>query len=70
MANYLLEIGVEELPAGFVPEAEERLRELLRANLTEANIAFKQIRSYSTPRRLTAVVEDIAAMQTLSLIHI
>lgn len=64
MANYLLEIGVEELPAGFVPEAEERLRELLRANLTEANIAFKQIRSYSTPRRLTAVVEDIAAMQT------
>lgn len=64
MANYLLEIGVEELPAGFVPEAEERLRELLRANLTEANIAFKQIRSYSTPRRLTAVVEEIAAVQT------
>jgi glycyl-tRNA synthetase beta chain len=64
MANYLLEIGVEELPAGFVPEAEERLRELLRANLTEANIAFKQIRSYSTPRRLTAVVDDIAARQT------
>ncbi|CAN5143402.1 glycine--tRNA ligase subunit beta [soil metagenome] len=64
MANYLLEIGVEELPAGFVPEAEERLRELLRANLIDANIAFKQIRSYSTPRRLTAIVEAIANVQT------
>ncbi|MFA6209934.1 MAG: glycine--tRNA ligase subunit beta [Candidatus Obscuribacterales bacterium] len=64
MANYLLEIGVEELPAGFVPEAEERLREFLRSGLTESNIAFKHIRSYSTPRRLTAVVEDIAAVQT------
>ncbi len=64
MAKYLLEIGVEELPAGFVPEAEERLRGLFTANLKEANIAFSQLHTYSTPRRLTAIVEDIAAEQT------
>lgn len=64
MANYLLEIGVEELPAGFVPEAEERLKQLFTAGLNEANIAFKSMRTYSTPRRLTAIVEDIAAEQT------
>lgn len=64
MANYLLEIGVEELPAGFVPEAEERLRELLKNSLSEANISFQAVQSYSTPRRLTAVVEGIAEKQT------
>lgn len=63
MANYLLEIGVEELPAGFVGEAEERLRELLKSGLGEANISFKNIVGFSTPRRLTALVEGIADKQ-------
>src|ERR1700679_74901 len=63
MANYLLELGVEELPAGFVPEVEERLIELLKASLGQANLSFVEMQSFSTPRRLTAVVKGLADKQ-------
>ena len=63
MANYLLELGVEELPAGFVPEVEERLTELLKASLAQANLNFGEAQSFSTPRRLTAVVKGLADRQ-------
>ena len=63
MANYLLELGVEELPAGFVPEALGRLSELLKAGLEQANLKFAEIQTFSTPRRLTAVVKGIADKQ-------
>jgi glycyl-tRNA synthetase beta chain len=63
MANYLLELGVEELPAGFVPEVEERLIELLKASLGQANLNFVEMQSFSTPRRLTAVVKGLADKQ-------
>ncbi|MBS1992839.1 MAG: glycine--tRNA ligase subunit beta [Cyanobacteria bacterium SZAS LIN-3] len=63
MANYLLELGVEELPAGFVPEVEERLVDLLKSGLEQANLKFESISSFSTPRRLTAVVKGLAQTQ-------
>src|ERR1700679_797670 len=63
MANYLLELGVEELPAGFVPEVEERLVELLKTSLGQANLNFTEVQSFSTPRRLTAVVKGLADRQ-------
>jgi len=63
MANYLLELGVEELPAGFVPEVEERLIDLLKSGLEQANLKFDSIKSFSTPRRLTAVVKGMAEKQ-------
>jgi glycyl-tRNA synthetase beta chain len=63
MANYLLELGVEELPAGFVPEVEERLIELLKSGLGQANLSFAEVKSFSTPRRLTAVVKGLADKQ-------
>ena len=63
MANYLLELGVEELPAGFVPEVTARLIELLKASLEQANLNFGEVQSFSTPRRLTAVVKGLAEKQ-------
>jgi glycyl-tRNA synthetase beta chain len=63
MANYLLELGVEELPAGFVPEVSARLVELLRSSLEQANLKFSSTASFATPRRLTVVVKDLAAEQ-------
>lgn len=63
MANYLLEIGVEELPAGFVGEAVERLADYLTQELNANHIKFAELSTFSTPRRLTAVVKDIATEQ-------
>ena len=63
MSDYLLEVGVEELPAGFVDEACGRLRDLLSMALEQNLITYRRIDTLSTPRRLTAIVRDIAPMQ-------
>lgn len=59
----LLEIGMEELPARFIIPAVTQLEESLRAKLTENRIEFGATDTYSTPRRLAVIVQDIAEKQ-------
>ena len=60
----LIEIGVEELPAGWMPALTRQLADRLAARLTEQRIApMAAIESYSTPRRLTARIAKIAERQ-------
>ena len=60
----LIEIGVEELPASWLPNLTRQLADRLEARLKEYRIApFAAIESYSTPRRLTARVARIAERQ-------
>lgn len=65
MTNHvLLEIGVEELPARFIDDAEKQLKEKTVAWLQENRIEFKSVESFSTPRRLALRINDIASEQT------
>jgi glycyl-tRNA synthetase beta chain len=51
----LLEIGVEELPAAWLPGLTKQLSEKLQARLKEMRLApDAPVESFSTPRRLTA----------------
>ena len=51
----LLEIGVEELPAAWLPGLTKQLAEKLQARLKEMRLTpDAPIESFSTPRRLTA----------------
>jgi glycyl-tRNA synthetase beta chain len=59
----LLEIGTEEIPARFLPEAMAKLKENAAAMLKEQRVAFGEIRTYATPRRI-ALIADIAESQT------
>ena len=60
----LIEIGVEELPAGWMPELTRQLAKRLESRLNEFRIApGAPVESYSTPRRLTARVARIAERQ-------
>lgn len=63
MPDYLLEIGTEELPADQVPEAQERLKQLMADALSDANVKFESIATLGTPRRLTCIVRGMAAVQ-------
>lgn len=60
----LLEIGVEELPASWLPALTRQLADRLAARLAEYRIdAGAPIETFSTPRRLTARVGKIAERQ-------
>ena len=60
----LIEIGVEELPAAWMPALTRQLGERVGARLLEYRIApGAPIESFSTPRRLTARVAKIAERQ-------
>ena len=59
MAELLLELFSEEIPARMQGRAREDLARLIGARLGEAGLEFKDIRTYATPRRLTAVVDGL-----------
>jgi len=63
MSNLLLEIGTEEIPAGYITPALNALSSVLLQKLTEARIEHGQARVYATPRRLAVVVENVADKQ-------
>lgn len=59
--TFLLEIGSEELPATFVEPAMKSLKELLAKLFEKLELAYENIEVYGTPRRLAAIVENLAA---------
>src|SRR5690625_4593812 len=65
MTNHVLfEIGIEELPARFIDDAEKQLKEKTEQWLKDLRIEFTSIKSFSTPRRLAVLINDIASEQT------
>lgn len=62
--DVLLEIGLEELPSRFVDTAEKQLKNNTENWLDKSRIKFGCSKSYSTPRRLTVFIKDIAEEQT------
>ncbi len=63
MNKYLLEIGTEELPYKFVNTGVAQLKSSFEKLLTENQIDFTEIKSYSTPRRLTLIIEGFEEKQ-------
>lgn len=63
MNNYLLEIGVEELPSRFVNMAIEQLYEKSKKLLIENEIGFEDVKVYATPRRLSLIIEGLDEKQ-------
>ncbi|SFL66565.1 glycine--tRNA ligase subunit beta [Salibacterium qingdaonense] len=61
--HFLLEIGMEEMPARFVTDAMQQLQQKVGQWLTENRLAFDSIDAFSTPRRLAVRVNHLAGMQ-------
>lgn len=58
-----LEIGCEEIPAGFIPRATAEMEAIITRELAVARLSFSAIRTLATPRRLVLVVKGIPAVQ-------
>lgn len=63
MANFLLEVGTEELPADFVSSAIAQWQEKIPLSLTEEFLEPSAIEYYGTPRRLAVLIRDIPPQQ-------
>ncbi|MGQ9791612.1 MAG: glycine--tRNA ligase subunit beta [Armatimonadota bacterium] len=64
MSELLLEIGTEELPASVVESALQQLHNAVAQRLQDARIAFGEVESFGTPRRLILYIREVAPSQT------
>ncbi|MDH3229542.1 MAG: glycine--tRNA ligase subunit beta [Alphaproteobacteria bacterium] len=63
MAQLLLELFSEEIPARMQARASDELKRLVTEGLAEAGLAFESANTYATPRRLALCVEGVPERQ-------
>ena len=63
MSNYLLEIGVEELPYKFIPSAINQLKQSFENLFNSNSVNYSDVNVYATPRRLAVIVKDLDLTQ-------
>ncbi|MBN1956697.1 MAG: glycine--tRNA ligase subunit beta [Desulfuromonadales bacterium] len=62
-AELFIELGTEEIPAGFIPRALQDMQRLLCQELEAARISYGAVRTFATPRRLAITIADVARQQ-------
>ncbi|MCI0352944.1 MAG: glycine--tRNA ligase subunit beta [Acidobacteriales bacterium] len=64
MPDFLLEIGCEEIPARMIDAAREELSRRISGLLVRERLGSSlKVRSFSTPRRLSVLVQDVLGAQ-------
>lgn len=63
MAEFLLELFSEEIPARMQVKAADDLKDLVTKGLTEKGLTFTKAEAHSTPRRITLVVDGLPEQQ-------
>ena len=63
MANFLLEVGTEELPADFVSSAIAQWKTKVPASLSQEFLTPVNVEYYGTPRRLAILIKDLPSQQ-------
>ena len=63
MNTYLLEIGLEEMPAQMILPAVEQLKSLVQKTCENHQLNFNELRTFSTPRRLAVQIQGLPEKQ-------
>ncbi len=61
--KFLLEIGTEEIPARFIDNTLDQLKDEFQKLFNDERISYDSIKTYATPRRLVVLVSDIIEKQ-------
>ncbi|OQX71620.1 MAG: glycine--tRNA ligase subunit beta [Candidatus Cloacimonas sp. 4484_275] len=61
--DFLFEIGVEEIPAGYIANAVTGIKKYFVKRLREERLSFQEMKLYSTPRRFTLWVKQLETKQ-------
>lgn len=59
MNKYLLEIGTEELPYKFIPDAVKQLKSAFKKFADDNGISYSDIKTFATPRRLSVIIDGL-----------
>ncbi len=62
-ADFLFEIGTEELPVADLSSALEQLEQSFNKRLTDARLGYSQLKVQGTPRRLSVLIKDLQTAQ-------
>ncbi len=65
MANFILEIGTEEIPARFLDDTQKELNTRFKAALNEAELSFAEVFTFASPRRASIFIKNLAEKQEL-----
>lgn len=63
LKEIFLEIGTEEIPAGFLPKAMADMERMIRKELDDARLGYGTVRTFATPRRLALAVSEVGEHQ-------
>ena len=63
MADLLLEVGTEEIPASYIHPALESLAQSAQTSLKNLRLSHKRVHTWGTPRRLALMVEEVSDSQ-------
>lgn len=67
--DLLFEIGVEEIPAGYISSAVKKLTEIFETSLKEKKLSYKELKTYSTPRRMAIKISEVQDRQNDEVIE-
>jgi glycyl-tRNA synthetase beta chain len=63
MPNFLLEVGTEDLPAGFISDAIRQWESMIPTSLAAQSLRYDNFRVYATPRRLSVLIHNLPPHQ-------
>lgn len=61
--DFLFELGVEEIPAGYISEAVSKLQSFFKSELKEKKLPYIRIQTFSTPRRIAVKITGLPMKQ-------
>jgi len=67
--DFLFELGTEEIPAGYIGNAVQKLEEVITQALSEYKLSYEKIDKYSTPRRMAIMIKALQTRQTDEIIE-
>ena len=63
--RYLLEVGMEELPASYSKLAIEQFKNAFEKLLNENSYKDFEVNVYTTPRRITTIIDNIIENESI-----
>lgn len=67
--DLLFELGVEEIPAGYIANIEKNIINRFEDELKQAKLKYENLASYTTPRRFAILITGLEVEQQDSLIE-